>query len=242
MVSADRAAAMARIMMARDPPKQKKKAQAVKTAPAAARQRPSKLGKLVKKKDARQRPSKHGKLIKKKRARAAGKARGKQDVAWEAQLARLVAYKAAHGDCDVPKRWAKDPGLGLWVGKQRKGKKKLDRGEPKCCGMTGERAAKLDALGFAWELSAAKLSQISRDDAGWDAQLARLAAYKVEHGDCSVPMNWAEDPRLGNWVHNQRKLKRKLDRGEPSEGMTAERAAKLTAVGLVWDPARGRRS
>jgi hypothetical protein len=233
---------------------------AVKTAPAAgARGRPSKLGKLVKKKDARQRPSKHGKLIKKKRALAAGKACGKQAGWWEAQLARLAAYKAAHGDCDVPKRWAKDghrggrsfgakgfPGLGAWVGKQRKGKKKLDRGEPKCCGMTAERAAKLDALGFAWELSAAKLSQISRDrgkQAGWwDAKLARLAAYKALHGDCSVPMCWAEDPWLGNWVHNQRQLKRKLDRGEPSEGMTAERAAKLTAVGLVWDPGRGRRS
>jgi hypothetical protein len=26
------------------------------------------------------------------------------DPAWEAQLAKLVAYKAAHGDCNVPKR------------------------------------------------------------------------------------------------------------------------------------------
>ena len=49
------------IMMPRDPPKKKKKkASAVKTAPAAARQRPSKLGKT----------------IKEKRAPAAGKARG----------------------------------------------------------------------------------------------------------------------------------------------------------------------
>jgi hypothetical protein len=70
---------------------------------------------------------------------------------------------------------------------------------------------------------------------GWEAQFARLVAYKAAHGDCSVPIKgWAEDPRLGRWVSNQRMLKRKLDRGESSEGMTAERAARLTAIGFVW--------
>jgi hypothetical protein len=33
----------------------------------------------------------------------------------------------------------------------------------------------------------------------------------------------------------QRKRKRKLDRGEPSEGMTAERAAKLEALDFAWE-------
>ena len=69
-------------------------------------------------------------------------------------------------------------------------------------------------------------------------QLARLAAYTAAHGDCSVPAGWAEDPRLGSWVDNQRKLKRRLDRGLPSVGMTVKRVARLTALGLVWDPRR----
>jgi hypothetical protein len=78
--------------------------------------------------------------------------------------------------------------------------------------------------------------------AGWEAQLARLVAYKAAHGECSsVPRGWAEDPRLGRWVDNQRKLKRKLDRGEPSGGMTAERVARLTALGFAWALKRGRR-
>ena len=68
----------------------------------------------------------------------------------------------------------------------------------------------------------------------WEAQLVRLAAYKAARGDCRVPNRWPKDPRLGTWVNNQRKYKKKLDRGEPSEGMTAARAARLTAVGLVW--------
>jgi hypothetical protein len=92
--------------------------------------------------------------------------------------------------------------------------------------MTAERAARLTALGFAW----------GPNEVEWEAQLARLAAYKAAHGDCSVPQRWAEDPRLGSWVSTQRRLKRKLDRVEPSEGMTAERAARLTALGFAWDP------
>ena len=69
----------------------------------------------------------------------------------------------------------------------------------------------------------------------WEAQLARLSAYKAEHGDCNVPQGWAEDLPLGSWVSTQRRRKKKLDRGEPSEGMTAARAAKLDALGFAWE-------
>jgi hypothetical protein len=54
-----------------------------------------------------------------------------------------------------------------------------------------------------------------------------------------VPNNCAEDPRLGNWVGKQRTLKRQLDRGEAGRGMTAEGAARLTALGFEWEPAVG---
>jgi hypothetical protein len=144
-------------------------------------------------------------------------------TAWETQFARLAAYKAARGDCGVPQGWAEDPGLGSWVNTQRMYKKKLDRGEP-TQGMTAERMAKLEALGFVWD----------QKEAAWETQLARLAAYKVVHGDCNVPQGWAED-RLGSWVNTQRRLKRKLDRGEPSKGMMAERVAKLEALGFDWE-------
>jgi hypothetical protein len=150
-----------------------------------------------------------------------------REVAWEAQLARLAAYKAEHGDCRVPRGWAEDPSLASWVHSQRTKKKALDRGDPNP-GMTAGRAARLETLGFAWEIP----------DAAWEAQLVRLAAYKAEHGDCRVPRGWAEDPQLGNWVSMQRHLKRKLDRGEPSEGMTAEWVARLTALGFVWSLAQ----
>jgi hypothetical protein len=149
------------------------------------------------------------------------------EAAWEEKLAQLAAYKAAHGDCNVPKGWAEDPRLANWVKTQRVHKKALGRGEPSR-GMTAARAARLEALGLAWEDARG-----TANEAAWEAQLVRLAAYKATHGDCNVLQAWAEDPRLGKWVHKQRGLKRRLDRGDPSEGMTVERAARLEALGFV---------
>jgi hypothetical protein len=156
------------------------------------------------------------------------------DAEWEAQFARLAAYKAARGDCNVLQRWAEDPRLATWVNTQRTGKKKLDRGDLSSR-MTTERVARLTALGFVWNLG---YKGDSPREAAWEAKLARLAAYKAAHGDCNVPHRWAEDPRLGKWVINQRMNKRKADRGEPSEGMTVARAARLEALGFVWEPPR----
>jgi hypothetical protein len=171
------------------------------------------------------------------------RSKGNQDAAgWAAQLAKLKTYRSRHGDCNVPQKWAEDPPLGRWVADQRRCKRNLDRGESSK-GMTAARATKLDALGFAWELSAAAISKqnskAARDDAGWEAQLAKLKAYQRRHGDCNVPQGWAEDPGLGNWVDNQRKYKKALDRGEPSHGMTAARAAKLKALGFAWELSAG---
>jgi hypothetical protein len=150
----------------------------------------------------------------------------RDDAGWEAKLVKLQNYQRRHGDCNVPQKWAEDPPLGKWVSHQRQGKRALDRGEPSER-MTAARAAKLEALGFAWELSAS-----------WEAQLGKLKAYKQKHGDCNVPKGWAEDPRLGTWVNNLRMLKWQLDGGEPGQGLTAERAAKLTALGFAWGPGK----
>jgi hypothetical protein len=100
--------------------------------------------------------------------------------------------------------------------------------------MTAARAAKLEALGFAWEMLAAAISkQHSHGNAVWEAQLAKLAAYKSARGDCNVLHGWAKDPRLGRWVNHRRVCKKKLDRGDPCGGMTAARAAKLEALGFA---------
>jgi hypothetical protein len=109
--------------------------------------------------------------------------------------------------------------------------------------MTAGRAARLEALGFAWALSSEQISKrmraASTNEGAWEAQLARLAAYKEAHGDCNVPRSWAEDPPLGTWVTAQRECKKALDRGEPSKGMTAARVERLEALGFAWALSRG---
>ena len=69
----------------------------------------------------------------------------------------------------------------------------------------------------------------------WEAQLARLKVYRAERGDCRVPKEYGP---LGNWVGKQRQYKRKFDRGEPNNGTTVARVAKLDALGFAWTPRR----
>jgi hypothetical protein len=106
--------------------------------------------------------------------------------------------------------------------------------------MTAERAAQLEALGFPWRVPPGWRGGGVVNEAGCEAQLAKLNDYKAEHGDCRVPQKWAEDPALGSWVANQRTTKKKLDRGEPIEGMSAARASKLDKLGFAWAPGLAR--
>jgi hypothetical protein len=117
-------------------------------------------------------------------------------------------------------------GLGSWVKRQRGYKKALDGGDPNPR-MTAVRVARLEALGFVWVLSSEHIRKrkqaASTDENAWEAQLARLVSYKVAHGDCNVPRGWSPNyPGLGSWVYNQWAGKKLLDRGEPSNGITAE--------------------
>ena len=160
-------------------------------------------------------------------------------MGWEVQLAKLKAYKLKHGNCNVPKKWAEDPRLATWVSNQRSRKKNLDRGQPQPILET--QVVQLEALGFEWRRLSGESGVLGQNRASigtnagqnalWEAQLAKLKTYKRKHGDCNVP----RDAKLGNWVKAQRILKKQLDRGEPSAGMTAERAAKLGALGFTWD-------
>ena len=162
----------------------------------------------------------------------------------EAHLTRLEAYKREHGDCNVPASWPEDPKLANFVHMNRGKKKALDaRGEDHGGGLTVALVAKLDAIGFAWKLPAAarkkQRSEARWDDAGWERRLAVLQRYEREHGDANVPAQWAEDPRLANWVTSQRVAKKALDRGDPWPQITAARVARLEALGFEWKMSAG---
>ena len=67
------------------------------------------------------------------------------DAAWEDSYRRLEAYHAEHGDCLVPISYATADGdkLGKWVTTQRQARRKG--------GLSDERTARLEALGFVWD-------------------------------------------------------------------------------------------
>jgi hypothetical protein len=73
---------------------------------------------------------------------------GFHEAAWEAQFARLAAYKAAHGDCKVPVRWAEDKQLGMWVSKQRAGIFRSAVRVPHAAPMTTDLSADVSRMPF----------------------------------------------------------------------------------------------
>jgi hypothetical protein len=159
--------------------------------------------------------TKKGKLSEERRKRldALGFGWDRLTTKWNANFQALEAYKEEHGDCNVPKRWKKNPQLGGWVSRQRLCQAKGTLSE--------ERWKRLDALGFDWD----------PDKTQWEAMFQKLKAYKEEHGDCNVPQRWKKNPKLGNWVFELRRCQAK---GTLSE----ERKDRLDELEFNWDPAK----
>ena len=88
--------------------------------------------------------------------------------------------------------------------------------------------AKLEALGFDWSAPNSR----GTNEAGWVAMVVKLADFKAEHGHCRVPQK--ADLKLGGWVEKQRAAKKRLDAGDSGPWITAERVAKLEAIGFDW--------
>ena len=65
-------------------------------------------------------------------------------------------------------------------------------------------------------------------NAKWNAMFERLEEYKEEYGDCLVPQKYAEDPKLGQWVADQRRVSTVDDKTKQ------ERRDKLNSIGFVW--------
>ena len=131
-------------------------------------------------------------------------------VTWDERYGQLIAYRQLHGDCHVLRDWSVNPGLEPWCGAQRtlynKGK------------LSPDRITRLEQIGFEWDLFAA----------AWEEMFATLKAYKQTYGDCNVPQNWKEDPKLSLWCTSQRRAYR-------NNTLSPERVQRLEQLGLVWD-------
>lgn len=150
-----------------------------------------------------------------------------QEAIWQERLKELSEFKQTTGHTLVPLNHVEYPKLGLWIKEQRRHYSLLKQGKPSH--MTQERIDALNSIGFCWDTH----------EAVWYERLGELAEYASKFGSCAVPTNYPENPRLGTWVHHQRRQYRMFQEGKPSH-ITPLRIEALENIGFLWFP-RGKR-
>ena len=121
------------------------------------------------------------------------------EMGWESMLVRLVAFKAmpGHGHCRVPTQgWSADPKLAGWVGKQRTYKRRLDAGHAHP-GITKERVAKLDQLGFDWRPPSVDTSMMQAGRRTWPSWWPSRPCQGTGTAGCPHKAGRPEVGRLG---------------------------------------------
>jgi hypothetical protein len=144
---------------------------------------------------------------------------GTSQTGWSVRFQQLCEYKAQFGNCLVPQHNAANLALGDWVMHQRRNYNLQQEGKPSP--MTAARTRALADIGFDWKAT----------KASWNALLEQLTEYKAEFGHCRVPTQYDFNPKLGNWVYNQRRNYKLQQEGKPSP-ITAERIRALNGVGF----------
>ena len=141
---------------------------------------------------------------------------------WDERFQQLCEFKAQLGHCSVPQGYAANRKLGQWVATQRFHCNLYQEG--KASRMTAERFRALDGIGFDW----------GTNTTDWNVRFEQLCAFKVQHGHCFVPQQYAANPKLGLWVRHQRRHYRSYQEGKPNP-MTAERVRAFESVDFEWE-------
>ncbi|MCD7883752.1 MAG: Helicase associated domain protein [Lachnospiraceae bacterium] len=71
--------------------------------------------------------------------------------------------------------------------------------------------------------------------ASWDLMFAQAKAFYEENGNLEVPCRYitADGYALGNWIANQRRIRK----GQLSGALSEERIRRLDSIGMVWEAA-----
>mmetsp|Transcript_15888 Transcript_15888/g.34382 ORF Transcript_15888/g.34382 Transcript_15888/m.34382 type:complete len:505 (-) Transcript_15888:107-1621(-) len=149
--------------------------------------------------------------------------RGGQE-SWNAMLYQLLLYKAQRGDLNIPHNDTSYRLLHNWVQTQRKHYKLYQDNKTSSTFLNADRIAVLDAIDFQWNV---------RGETFWLKNFESLIGYKTEHGDVRVPRLYAKNPKLGEWVTDQRRQWKSKTEGKANT-MTEERKTKLDELGFVW--------
>ena len=137
-----------------------------------------------------------------------------RDRQWLEMYGHLKRYHTERGHADVPAKWKEDPKLATWVSNQRQRRKNGSLSE--------EEIQLLDELSLTWK---------SRDVGTWEDRLAEVTTFKTNHGHCEIPTIFPENPKLGRFVNSMRTKRN-------SGTLSADRIAKLDAVGFAWNSTR----
>lgn len=131
---------------------------------------------------------------------------------WERRYSELTTYLTSGGTAEIP-REGSHADLSRWLEDQRKRKQAGT--------LAADRTQRLEAAGVTWH----------RRDLRWEAQFARLEAYRREHGDCNVPTAPSRNPELARWVSAQRSAYK-------SGRLAPSRVERLHDLGFVWSVPR----
>ena len=147
-------------------------------------------------------------------------------TAWNELFSELLEFKKEWGHCDVLSKYSQYPKLGCWVSNQRRQYRLLKSGKKSF--INNERIVQLDNVGFQWTVD----SQLIRKTA-WNERFSELLKFKKEWGHCDFLSKYAQYPKLGNWVSDQRSQYRLLKSGKKSL-INNERIVQLEDVGFQW--------
>ena len=150
--------------------------------------------------------------------------------AWQRKFQRLCEFRKEQGHCQVPQDYVVDSvKLGRWVWKQRNGHKQYMEGSKgKCAGMTKERIAQLNTIGFEWHPDT------------WPDMFQLLCAFHQKNGHCQIPNPFLVDSvNLGIWVRRQKRYYKNYMEGKRGKCalLTTERIAQLNTIGFeeeIW--------
>jgi hypothetical protein len=131
------------------------------------------------------------------------------DLEWEKNYALLKQFKRQYGHCMVPQKWTQNTSLALWVGNQRRSKKKKI--------LKKEYINRLNNIGFAWDTHKFR----------WEKMYNGLINFKNRNGHCNVPTEYKKHPVLGRWVAAQGQLKKR-------NKLKKEYINRLNRIGFVW--------
>eukprot|EP00592_Proboscia_alata_P016289 CAMPEP_0194395078 /NCGR_PEP_ID=MMETSP0174-20130528/124220_1 /TAXON_ID=216777 /ORGANISM="Proboscia alata, Strain PI-D3" /LENGTH=482 /DNA_ID=CAMNT_0039190965 /DNA_START=73 /DNA_END=1521 /DNA_ORIENTATION=+ len=152
---------------------------------------------------------------------------------WKKMYDELVSYKKEFGHTRVSPKYPQNPSLGNWVARQRAIYKQFQEGNPSSK-MTENQVLLLNTIGFEWNLGHEGLNENK-----WNNKYEELLSYVKMSGNTRVPPKFPQNPKLGNWVNNQRRNYKQIQRGDLSSSMTKLQIQLLNKVGFEWNCSGG---